>query len=167
MLNKLRIPDFITLLNLVSGILSIFYSIKLDFVLAPSLLIVAVFFDWLDGKIARIIGQEGELGADLDSLADIVSFGIAPCVFAYALGNKNVLSIVVFCLFVAAGAVRLANYNATASKNRGFYTGMPITLNALIVPFAYFVVPGMSSILVYVMVACTILMVMPFRMRKL
>ena len=73
----IKIPDFLTLTNLSLGFLSIIFSFQGNFVLAGILMFAAVFFDWIDGKVARRFGKSHELGKELDSLADLVSFGIA------------------------------------------------------------------------------------------
>ncbi|MCX8147397.1 MAG: CDP-alcohol phosphatidyltransferase family protein, partial [Candidatus Woesearchaeota archaeon] len=75
--------DFLTLLNASFGILSIFFSVEGNFLAAAILMLLAVAFDYLDGKLGRIIKRTHKFGKELDSLCDVVSFGIAPSVFGY------------------------------------------------------------------------------------
>lgn len=104
-------------------------------VLAP----IALLCDALDGAVARWRRRSSPLGADLDSLADIVSFGVAPAVLGFALGLRGTWDAIVLCFFVACGIARLARYNVTASElsdERGkvkYYEGTPIPSSLLLV----------------------------------
>jgi len=133
---KKNLSNFITLLNLASGFISIIFAINEKFVLSASFIIAAAVFDYFDGKIARYFNIESDLGADLDSLSDLVSFGVAPAIMNYVLFKNNLL--VFFALiFVLCGAFRLASFNVLKSKVKGF-VGMPITINGIIFPVLYF-----------------------------
>jgi CDP-diacylglycerol--serine O-phosphatidyltransferase len=96
------------------------------------LLPIALVCDALDGAVARWRRKSSPLGADLDSLADIVSFGVAPAALGFALGLRGLWDAVILCFFVACGIGRLARYNVTAaslSDERGkvkYYEGTPI-----------------------------------------
>jgi CDP-diacylglycerol---serine O-phosphatidyltransferase len=98
------------------------------FVLLP----LALICDALDGHVARWRRKSSPLGGDLDSLADIVSFGVAPAALAFALGMRGGWDVVILCYFVACGISRLARYNVTAaalSDDSGkvrYYEGTPI-----------------------------------------
>lgn len=110
-------------------------SIWAALVLAP----IALICDALDGAVARWRRRSSPLGADLDSLADIVSFGVAPAVLGFALGLRGTWDAIVLCFFVACGIARLARYNVTAaslSDERGkvkYYEGTPIPSSLLLV----------------------------------
>ncbi len=97
------------------------------------LIILAAIFDLLDGKVARLTGSTTEMGVQLDSFADFLSFGVAPGILLYSLGVcsfKN-WSFVVPILFLLAGAFRLARYNLTADPHRKTdFRGLPIPLAA-------------------------------------
>jgi CDP-diacylglycerol--serine O-phosphatidyltransferase len=140
------LADVITIGNAVSGagaILSCMHytatgnrgSVWLALVLLP----IALVCDALDGAVARWRRKSSPLGADLDSLADIVSFGVAPAALAFALGLRGALDAAVLCYFVACGIGRLARYNVTAasmSDERGkvkYYEGTPIPSSLLLV----------------------------------
>lgn len=103
------------------------------------LLPVALVCDALDGAVARWRRRSSPLGADLDSLADIVSFGVAPATLGFALGLRGGWDAVILCYFVACGIGRLARYNVTAaslSDESGkvkYYEGTPIPASLLLV----------------------------------
>lgn len=110
-------------------------TLVVAFVLLP----LALVCDALDGAVARWRQRSSVLGADLDSLADIVSFGIAPVALGHALGLRGGWDAVVLCAFVACGIARLARYNVTAaalSDERGkvrHYEGTPIPTSLVLV----------------------------------
>jgi CDP-diacylglycerol--serine O-phosphatidyltransferase len=106
---------------------------------ALALLPVALICDVLDGAIARWRHKHSALGADLDSLADVVSFGVAPAVMGFTLGLRGGWDAVVLIYFVACGISRLARFNVTASAlsdGRGkvkYYEGTPIPTSLVII----------------------------------
>ena len=95
------------------GVVSIILSMEGNFCGAAVAVLVAMLFDGLDGRIARILHATSDFGRELDSLADIVSFGMAPAVILYGIGLKDlgVLGWLMIILFTTAGAVRLALFN--------------------------------------------------------
>jgi len=98
-----------------------------NFIGAAIAVLVAMIFDGLDGRIAKMLHATSDFGRELDSLADIVSFGIAPAMLLYGFGLKDigVLGWLMAILFVTAGAVRLALFNIRSVT--GYYLGLPIT----------------------------------------
>lgn len=133
------LADVITFGNAFAGMGAVLASMsymathqRSSIVAALVLLPVALICDALDGAVARWRRKSSPLGADLDSLADIVSFGVAPAALAFALGFRGGWDIAVLCFFVACGIGRLARYNVTAeslSDARGkvkYYEGTPI-----------------------------------------
>jgi CDP-diacylglycerol---serine O-phosphatidyltransferase len=107
--------------------------------LAMLLLSIALVFDIADGKIARRRDEQSPFGQELDSLADIVSFGVAPATFAYALGMRGFLDGVILVYFVACGISRLARYNVTARELADatgkikYFEGTPIPSSLILV----------------------------------
>jgi CDP-diacylglycerol--serine O-phosphatidyltransferase len=105
------------------------------FVLIPS----AIVFDLLDGYVARRQSRHSALGADLDSLSDIVSFGVAPAALGFALGLRGLWDGIILVYFVACGISRLARFNVAAAllaEEKGkvkYYEGTPITSSIIIV----------------------------------
>ena len=99
---------------------------------AALLLVFAMFFDIIDGRVARLTKTQSAFGVQIDSLADVVSFGVAPAVLGFTLGLRGGWDTVVLLYFVACGISRLARYNATAeelSAGQGkvaYYEGTPI-----------------------------------------
>jgi len=106
-----------------------------DFNRAALLIIFAMFFDMLDGRVARMTRTQSAFGLQLDSLADVVSFGVAPAVlmFNWSLKNQGSIGVLVSFLFVAAGVVRLARFNVLSMSDDGkpkkaskYFLGLPI-----------------------------------------
>ena len=140
--------------------------------IAAILLIAAVLMDFLDGKVARLFNKPHPYGKELDSLADTVSFGVAPAIFGFSLmqyaTNINQLQvtfgIVAFTVFLLCGILRLARYSIMDMK--GVYSGMPITLNGILVPAAYFTnIP--IKFYPYMYLILGVLMVSSIKVRKL
>ena len=167
MLKLLSMPDMLTLTNAIFGMLSIFCAINNRFKLAALLIIIAVLFDFFDGFIARALKKESTLGKDLDSLSDLVSFGIAPALITFLLIQSTslllfILTITCCILFVVAGIIRLARFNTINSTST--YEGMPITINGLIFPLL--LLAGLKTILPYYLVISAILMISSFKLKK-
>lgn len=146
MLRSFAAADFITLSNAACGMAAIFFCLNYMEEAAPAyiwtamiLLPVALVFDLLDGFVARWRHKHSALGADLDSLADIVSFGVAPAVLGYALGMNGAWDALVLIFFVVCGIARLARYNVTAADLSGgtgkvpYYEGTPIPTSLMLV----------------------------------
>jgi CDP-diacylglycerol--serine O-phosphatidyltransferase len=108
-------------------------------VLGMALLPVALVLDFADGRVARWRRKSSSLGADLDSLADVISFGLAPAAIAFAAGLRGALDVVVLLYFVACGISRLARFNATAvaladeSGKVKYFEGTPIPTSVFLV----------------------------------
>jgi len=106
---------------------------------AMGLLPFALIFDFADGRVARWRRRSSMLGADLDSLADVVSFGIAPAAIGFAVGLRGAIDVVILLYFVGCGISRLARFNATAdeladeSGKVKYFEGTPIPTSVLIV----------------------------------
>lgn len=159
----LKISDMITFLNLISGLLAIFLVIVGNTRLAAVLLFAAVFFDYFDGRSAKKRNIENEFGKELDSLADIVSFGVVPCVFAFFL-FQDIRFIPVYIIYLLAGGIRLARFNIL--KAGSHFEGMPITVNGLIFPLLYFLNSAAFVYYIYFVLAA-FLMLSSLKFRKL
>ena len=130
----LAISDIISLLNMISGFLSVISSINHDFELAAILMLIAIMFDSADGWVARKLNRQDELGfgKNIDSLSDIISFGVAPAVFIYTCINTTPgifqsIVIIISILIVVCGVLRLTRYNVIADKlNTKDFIGFPI-----------------------------------------
>lgn len=146
MLRSFALADFITLANAACGTVAILLCVshleERDTTLlwtAFALFPIALVADALDGSVARWRRRQSPLGADLDSLADVVSFGVAPAVLGYTLGMRGGWDGVVLVYFVVCGISRLARYNVTAESlttDQGkvaYYEGTPIPTSLAIV----------------------------------
>ena len=151
MLREFHLADFFTLGNAACGVGSVFLAMlflnsgySLHFQIAALLLPLAFILDIFDGRIARARNQYSALGRELDSLADIISFGVAPAALAFAAGMSGGWDAAVLIYFVCCGVSRLARYNVTAerlSEGTGkvkYFEGTPIpTSVALVGVLAY------------------------------
>lgn len=146
MIREFHLADWFTLANAVCGVGSLFsvmsflqlHDVKHVY-FACALIPAALVFDVLDGRIARWRQRSSAMGRELDSLADVISFGVAPAAIAYACGMQGFYDRVVLVLFVACGVSRLARYNVTAEKlSEGgdkvkYFEGTPIPTSLVLV----------------------------------
>lgn len=168
----LKFADVFTLLNVAFGLASIVFSISNNFDYAAFVLLMAVAFDYLDGKIAKSLHQQNIFGKELDSLADTVSFGVAPAILGFSLmqfssGIKQfqiTFGMIAFTIFLFCGILRLARYNIMNLS--GAFQGMPITLNGIIIPLVYFLGTPIRFY-PYIYLVLGVLMVSSFRVRKM
>lgn len=124
---KTLVPNMITCGNMLSGMLSLVLAFHGHFVPASWLVFFAVFFDFMDGKMARKLGGSSSFGMELDSLADVVSFGVAPAMIIYSVylkGFFGVTGALVAAFFALCGALRLARFNVHHVD--GSFQGLPI-----------------------------------------
>jgi CDP-diacylglycerol---serine O-phosphatidyltransferase len=146
MIREFHLADWFTLANAICGtgaLFSIMTYIERHEVrhiyFACGLVLAALFFDVLDGRIARWRQKSSALGRELDSLADIISFGVAPAIIAYGCGMQGLYDRVVLAYFVACGVSRLARYNVTAEAlSEGgdkvkYFEGTPIPTSIFLV----------------------------------
>lgn len=123
------LPSLFTVGNMLCGFAAVLYALHSQLERAGWLIILAGLLDGLDGRIARLTNSTSEFGKEYDSLADVVSFGVAPAILAYQWGLRGVgrWGWAVAFLFLVAGSVRLARFNVKASLgDRRFFTGLPI-----------------------------------------
>lgn len=125
--------NVVTLLNIIFGSLALIYTLNQDYKTAALLIILAVVMDGLDGKVARKLDAESEMGKELDSLCDLVSFGVAPAILLYSqvLSQQFMtLGLMVTLLFIVCGALRLARFNVLNISE--YFVGIPITLSGML-----------------------------------
>jgi len=130
------LPNLVTIMGLFSGFYSIIATLNGDYVIAACATLVAFVFDTIDGKLARALNATSDFGIQLDSLADLVSFGVAPAVLVYkwALAPYGRLGWMAAFLFVACGALRLARFNVQTKKiDPRYFIGLPIPAAAGVV----------------------------------
>ncbi len=146
MIREFHLADWFTLANAACGTAAAFAImtyLQADDVrhvyFACGLVLAALVFDILDGRIARWRQKSSAMGRDLDSLADIVSFGVAPALIAYGCGMQGLYDRIVLTFFVACGVSRLARFNVTAEAlSEGgdkvkYFEGTPIPTSLLLV----------------------------------
>ena len=152
---KKQIPNLITVLNLLCGCLAILYVVSGDLVISSFLVIAGMFFDFFDGLVARLLHVQSKLGVQLDSLADMVSFGVVPGLMMFQLLNKSLMpqelrtgfeatetlkgfepgmSFIPFIgmLIIIASAYRLAKFNIDTRQSDNFI-GLPTPANTLLI----------------------------------
>ena len=145
MLREFHLADFFTLANAACGVAGVFLAMHYvasqsgaHFLLAAAMAPAAFVFDVLDGRIARMRHQHSVLGRELDSLADVISFGVAPAALAFAAGLRGGWDWVVLLYFVCCGVSRLARYNVTAEALSGggdkvkYFEGTPIPTSVVL-----------------------------------
>lgn len=132
---RAAVPNFFTLMNLLAGFFSLIQTAQGNLEAAAWLVVLAGFFDLLDGMMARLVGVTGEFGVELDSLSDVVSFGVAPSFLLYVFGLHQLGPLwgaILASLPALFGAVRLARFNsmAVAGEKQTEFTGLPIPAQA-------------------------------------
>jgi CDP-diacylglycerol---serine O-phosphatidyltransferase len=139
------LPSFMTLSNLLCGYASVVYSTRGDFDTAAVLIGIAMIVDTLDGFFARLTHSQSAFGAELDSLADVVSFGIAPAILAFTWGLWSLgrLGWAAGFIYVAAAAMRLARFNiqGMAATDKRYFAGLPSPAAASVTASTVFLYP--------------------------
>ena len=131
-MKKSCIPNIFTFINLSCGVLSLLSVFDERYLQAAIFIILAALVDRYDGRVARYLNVSSELGKELDSLADLVSFGVAPSILIFVLfdfsqlGPKGILGYAIILAFPICGAFRLARYNVSTFD--GNFRGIPITV---------------------------------------
>jgi CDP-diacylglycerol--serine O-phosphatidyltransferase len=143
------LPSMFTMGSMFCGYACIVYSMRGEFVTAAPFIGFAIIVDMLDGRIARMTGTTSAFGVEFDSLADIISFGVAPAIMVFSWGLQPLgrLGWAAGFLFVAAAAVRLARFNIQAgSQDKRYFVGMPSPAAAAIPASTVYAYPwGMQS----------------------
>ncbi|KAI0690048.1 CDP-diacylglycerol-serine O-phosphatidyltransferase [Cytidiella melzeri] len=152
LVRNFRLADLVTIMNGVCGSFSVFMSAKYllsndEGYLWSALIfpVAGLMFDFMDGKIARWRKESSMLGQELDSLADLISFGVAPALLAFDVGLRTWLDTVALTGFICCGLARLARFNATVAlvpKNAGgkaqYFEGLPIPSSLVMVAVLMF-----------------------------
>lgn len=129
------VPSLFTILNIFCGFRSLVHTAEGDFSLASWFIILAAVFDVLDGLMARITRSSSDFGVELDSLSDVVSFGVAPAFLVYrvALSAQGGMGMLVSAMPMIFGAIRLARFNAQlVGYDKDFFKGLPIPSSAML-----------------------------------
>ena len=159
--NKYMIPNALTAANLWLGVFAIINTLGGNYKLASILIVIAAVLDGLDGKAARKLDATSEFGKQLDSLCDLISFGVAPAILAYSfsLESFRIIGIVITAIYITAGAFRLARFNVMNVTTH--FIGIPITIaGALLAIVIYFgtnlspfIIAGLTLLLSFLMIS--------------
>ena len=162
------LPSIITTFALFAGFYSIVASINGDFTLAAISIMVAMLWDTLDGRVARLTNTQSAFGAEYDSLSDLVSFGVAPALLVYewSLSDLGRFGWLAAFIYLACAALRLARFNTqVGATDKRYFQGLPSPASAGVIAsmiwlkfwnFEYFDI-GVVSLSYYIGVAITIL----------
>jgi len=165
------LPNLFTASSIFVGVISIVEASKEHFILASWLVLLALVFDGLDGRVARMTNTTSQFGVEFDSLADIISFGIAPAMLLYFFVGHTYgrFGILVSALYVIFGAIRLARFNiSTAKTDPNVFIGLPIPTAAVFVSmwvllFHKYTLEAYSIALLFLALGVAVLMVSNFR----
>ena len=169
------LPNICSLIGLLCAVFSIYYAILGNFPVAMIGMIWAIFFDWGDGIIARRMkgrtDEDRAFGGQLDSLIDIVSFGICPAVFLLSYGEFNLWFLPGAFVIVAASAIRLSYFNVFGLIDDSTYMGLALDNNVIILAFiflfnGFFTQPIFSVIIYAVLMFLTVFNLAPIRTPK-
>ena len=138
---RMLVPNFFTILSLCAGLTAIRMAIELRYEMAIALVVVAALLDGVDGRLARALKAQSKFGAELDSLADFVNFGVAPAVIVFIWGLGGLprgFGWIVALVFALATGLRLARFNTMIDVEKPkwqseFFTGMPAPAGAITV----------------------------------
>src|SRR5579862_3109412 len=123
------LPSLLTLHHTFCGYACIVYAMRREYEIAAPFIGFAMVLDMLDGRIARLTGTESDFGVELDSLADVISFGVAPAVLSFAWGLQTLgrLGWAAGFLFVSAAMIRLARFNIQSARggDKRYFVGIP------------------------------------------
>jgi CDP-diacylglycerol--serine O-phosphatidyltransferase len=139
------LPSLFTMANMFCGYACIVYAMRGEFATAAPFIGFAIVLDMLDGRVARMTGSTSEFGVEFDSLADVISFGVAPAVLSFAWGLRPLGRVgwAVGFLFVAAAAVRLARFNIqSAVQDKRYFAGLPSPAAAAVPAATVFAYPA-------------------------
>jgi CDP-diacylglycerol--serine O-phosphatidyltransferase len=167
---KNAVPNIFTLSNMSCGIMSILMSFEENYQLAAIFILLAGIFDRYDGKIARYLKVDNNLGKELDSLCDVVSFGVAPSILIFNIYNFALLGSIGYLMvlvFPVAGAYRLAKYNITDFD--GVFSGIPITITGTFLAlYSLFMFNKASNLgpTMFLLIVLSYLMVSNFKFKK-
>ena len=160
--------NILTMLNLSSGCLALILVMNGYASLGAVLIFTAALFDMYDGKVARSLNVTSDFGKQLDSLADLISFGVAPALLIYQniLSEYTVAGILLTVMYVLCGAIRLARYNVTTFT--GSFQGLPIPVAGCILALAFISRSFIPSVLFMLfLLTLSVLMIGTFKVKKI
>ena len=169
------LPSLFTMANMFCGYACIVHSMRGEFTTAAPFIGFAILLDMLDGRVARMTGTTSEFGVEFDSLADVISFGVAPAILVFTWGLQPLGQIgwAAGFLFVAAAAVRLARFNIqAATQDKRYFAGLPSPAAAAVPAATVFAFPAgfdsavQTGLALFIMLVPALLMVSTIRFRS-
>ena len=164
---KSNAANLITLCNMSFGGAAIMATMHEYYSYSVLFIFIAAFLDRYDGKVARKYNQQSELGKQLDSMGDIISFGVAPALLMYnvVLVDFGIVGMIMAILYIVCGALRLARFNVQEAT--GFFVGLPITAAGTLLTFSFFFVQSLSPVIyMFLFPILAILMISTFTLKK-
>lgn len=164
---KSQAANILTIMNLSFGVCALLAILRGEYRLSLLLIFIAALSDRFDGLVARKLNIESEFGKQLDSMCDIVSFGVAPALLTYQMvliefGAPGLLFTI---LYIVCGAIRLSKFNIT--ENNGYFTGLPITVAGITLTFStLFISVFPPYLFMYTIIGLAIMMIGTFTLRK-
>ena len=142
---RMLVPNFFTLVSLCAGVTAIRMAIEQKYEIAVVLVVAAALLDGVDGRLARALKAQSKFGAELDSLADFVNFGVAPAIILYTwgLGGIRGFGWIAALVFACCMGLRLARFNSMLEVDKpkwqsNFFTGVPAPAGAILVLFPFY-----------------------------
>ena len=161
--------NIITLINIIFGSLALIQTMERNYVIASIFILCAVFMDGIDGRVARKFGVMSDIGKQLDSLCDLVSFGVAPAILIYAqllYDLPLLLGVVAALIYIMCGAFRLARFNVLNISDH--FIGLPITMAGFLMALLSLLAAGINGYLALVlMLFLSYMMVSNFKIPKI
>lgn len=164
---KSQTANVLTLANLSLGGFAIIVGMNGNLNLSLLLIFIAALADRFDGMVARKFNIESELGKQLDSMSDIISFGVAPALLIYQgiLSEFGAPGAFFTVFYIGCGAFRLARFNI--SESNGYFTGLPITAAGVLATLSFLAISFLPpQTFLFIMMILSFLMVSPFRLKK-
>ncbi|WP_096201354.1 CDP-diacylglycerol--serine O-phosphatidyltransferase [Bacillus sp. FJAT-45350] len=164
---KSQSANLLTIINLSFGAFAIIFVLQNDLRAALLLITLAAVFDRLDGMVARKLKITSELGKQLDSLSDIISFGVAPAILLHQaiLYEFGIAGSTFAIIFIVCGAIRLARFNV--SEMHGYFVGLPITAAGCLLTLCYLLVGFIpDAVFMFITVILALLMISTFKVKK-
>ncbi|MEQ8199891.1 MAG: CDP-diacylglycerol--serine O-phosphatidyltransferase [Syntrophomonadaceae bacterium] len=145
--------NIITLINIIFGSLALIQILDKNYVIAAIFILCAVFMDGIDGRVARKFGVMSDIGKQLDSLCDLVSFGVAPAILVYSqllYDLPLLMGVAAALVYIMCGAFRLARFNVLNIAD--YFVGLPITMAGLLMALFSLLAAGINSYLALLLV---------------
>lgn len=163
-----RCANAVTLINIICGSISILYTINGNYRYSALFILLAVMMDGMDGRIARRFDATSELGRELDSLCDLVSFGVAPAVLLYAqmlAEGTGYAGLILPVFYIACGCFRLARFNVLRDDH--FFMGVPITIAGAVMAVLSLLASHLNPTIIMIgMALLSFLMISKLRIKK-